>query len=331
MPPGATPPRLSVVLDTDPGVDDTWAILFLAAQPDVEIVAVGAAHGNVPTATAAANALRVLDVAGLDHVPVAVGHPTPLQQPLRTSEFVHGEDGLGGNAGPASPRGVSRESAAEQLVRLARQRPGELTLLALAPLTNIALALRLEPNLPSLLHRVVLMGGAFRVPGNVTAWAEANAAHDPEAAEEVLRAGFALTMVPLDMTDHAWADEAWLKRIAAATTPAARFASSVLDTYVALYSGARGTVGCVMHDPLAAAIMVDESLATYEEYQVMVELAGHTRGATLLDDRKFTIRHGGIPDDRRPVRIAATVDAATAMDRIRHALVTPGADQEGTR
>ena len=326
MPP-ATSPRLSVVIDTDPGVDDAWAILFLAAQPDIEIVAVGAAHGNVPTAVAAANALRVLDVAGLDHVPVAVGHPTPLQQPLQTSEFVHGDDGLGGNAGPASPRRTSPETAAEQLVRLARQRPGELTLLALAPLTNIALALRMEPGLPRLLRHVVVMGGAFRVPGNVTAWAEANSAHDPEAAEEVLRAGFDLTMVPLDMTEHAWADDIWLKRIADAATPAARFASSVLDTYVALYRNARGTTGCVLHDPLAAAIMADESLATYEEYQVMVELAGHTRGATLLDDRKFDIPQGGIPDQRPPVRIAATVDAATVMDRIHRALVTPEADR----
>jgi purine nucleosidase len=322
MPPAAST-RLSVVIDTDPGVDDAWAILFLAAQPDVEIVAVGAAHGNVPTATAAANALRVLDIAGLDHVPVAVGHPAPLQQPLQTSEFVHGEDGLGGNAGPASPRRTSPESAAEQLVREARQRPGELTLLALAPLTNVALALRMEPNLPRLLRRVVVMGGAFRVPGNVTAWAEANSAHDPEAAEEVLRAGFDLTMVPLDTTEHAWADENWLKRIADAASPAARFASSVLDTYVALYSNARGTVGCLLHDPLAAAIMVDESLATYEERQVMVELAGHTRGATLLDERTFSISQGGIPDQRRPVRIAATVDAATAMDRIQRALAIP--------
>ncbi|MFI0773047.1 nucleoside hydrolase [Streptomyces sp. NPDC021218] len=326
MPPTAST-RLSVVIDTDPGVDDTWAILFLAAQPDVEIVAIGAAHGNVPTAVAAANALRVLDVVGLDHVPVAVGHPTPLQQPLQTAEFVHGEDGLGGNAGPPSSRQTSTESAAEQLVRLARQQPGELTLLALAPLTNIALALRMEPNLPQLLRRVVFMGGAFRVPGNVTAWADANTAHDPEAAEEVLRAGFDLTMVPMDITEHAWVDEAWLKRVADTATPAARFASSVLDTYLAIYSNARDTAGCLMHDPIAAAIMVDESLATYKERQVVVELAGYTRGATLVDERRFSISQGGIPDQRPPVRIAATVDASTAMDRVHRALLTPEAGQ----
>ncbi|MFI1330738.1 nucleoside hydrolase [Streptomyces sp. NPDC020845] len=326
MPPTAST-RLSVVIDTDPGVDDAWAILFLAAQADVEIVAIGAAHGNVPTATAAANALRVLDVVGLNHVPVAVGHPTPLQQPLQTAEFVHGEDGLGGNAGPPSPRRTSTESAAEQLVRLARQRPGELTLLALAPLTNLALALRKEPNLPRLLRRVVFMGGAFRVAGNITAWADANTAHDPEAAEEVLRAGFDLTMVPMDITEHAWVDDAWLKRVANVATSAARFASSVLDTYLAIYSDAQGTTGCLMHDPIAAAIMVDESLATYTERQVVVELAGHARGATLVDERKFSISQGGIPDQRPPVRIAATVDAATAMERVQRALLTSEAGQ----
>ncbi|MGO4425165.1 nucleoside hydrolase, partial [Streptomyces sp. MCAF7] len=174
---------------------------------------------------------------------------------------------------------------------------------------------------------VVFMGGAFRVPGNITAWADANTAHDPEAAEEVLRAGFDLIMVPMDTTEHAWVDGAWLKRVADVATSAARFASSVLDTYLAIYSDAQGTTGCLMHDPIAAAIMVDESLATYTERQVVIELAGHGRGATLVDERKFSLSQGGIPDQRPPVRIAATVDAATAMERVQRALLTAEAGQ----
>lgn len=313
-------PRISVLIDTDPGVDDAWAILFLAAQPDVEIVGLGTIHGNVPTATAAANALRILDVAGLSNVPVAVGAEKPLQQPLSTAEIVHGVDGLGGQAGPESSRRPSNESAAEQIVRLARERPGEITLLAMAPLTNLALALRLEPNLPSLLHKVVYMGGAIRVPGNLTAWADANSGHDPEAADEVFRAGLPMTVVPMDVTELAWVDEKFLAEVAAADTPAAAFASRILETYVGIYSQLMGRTGCLMHDPLAAAIMLDPGLAEYEERQVLVELAGHSRGRTLIDDRGFPAEMSSITDGRPPVRIARTADAHTAMKRVRRAL-----------
>ncbi|MFD7101961.1 nucleoside hydrolase [Streptomyces celluloflavus] len=322
-PSGIPAERLSVVIDTDPGVDDAWAILYLAAQPHVEIVAVGAIHGNVPTAQATENALRILDVAGLTDVPVAAGHPTPLQQPLMTAETVHGVDGLGGQAGTPSSRRPVAESAAEQLVRLARERPGELTVLSLAPLTNIALALRMEPKLPELLRGIVYMGGAFKVPGNTSAWADANTWHDPEAGEEVVRAGFNLTMVSMDVTKLAWVEGDWLDDIAAMDTPAARYASQILDTYVEIYSQLDGRRGCVMHDPLAAALMVDPTLATYEERQVLVELVGHCRGATLVDARVgFPPEMSGITDGRRPVRIAVTADAATAMERVRKALVS---------
>ncbi|WP_412079063.1 nucleoside hydrolase [Streptomyces xanthophaeus] len=312
-------PRIPVLIDTDPGVDDAWALLFLAAQPDVEILGLGTIHGNVPTATSAENALRILDVAGLTDVPVAVGAEKPLQQPLDTAEFVHGPDGLGGQAGPASARRPTDESAAEQIVRLARQRPGEVTLLCLAPLTNLALALRMEPSLPSLLRSVVYMGGAIRVPGNLTAWADANSGHDPEAAEEVFRAGLPMTVVPMDVTELAWVDDEFLAAVAAADTPAAAFASRILETYVGVYSALMGRTGCLMHDPLAAAIMLDPSLAEYEERQVVVELAGHARGRTLIDDRGFP-GMSSITDGRPPVRIARTADAQTAMARVRQAL-----------
>ncbi|MER5783071.1 nucleoside hydrolase [Streptomyces mobaraensis] len=319
VPSGATGKRISVVIDTDPGVDDTWAILYLAGLPDVEIVAIGAGHGNVPTAQAAQNALRVLDVAGLPHVPVAAGHPAPLQQPLATAEFVHGPDGLGGKGGPVPSRGLAAESSAEQLVRLAWQRPGELTVLALKPLTDIALALRMEPQLPRLIRKLVYMGGAFRVPGNFTAWADANTGHDPEAGEEVFRAGFDMVVVPMDVTERdAWASREWLDEVAAVDTPAARYATQILDDYVGLYTQLQGRTGCVLHDPLAAAVMCDETLATYEERQVVVELAGHSRGATLIDDRQgYPPEASSIPDGRRAVKIAVSVEAEEAMGRVR--------------
>ncbi|GDY32889.1 nucleoside hydrolase [Gandjariella thermophila] len=311
--------RRPIVLDTDPGIDDALAILYLAAAPEVEIVAVGAAPGNLPTAMAADNALRLLDLVGLTDVPVALGAHTPLSQPPAISR-AHGEDGLGGAAGPPSARRPVAHSAAEQLVGLARRRPGELTVVALGPLTNLALALLLERDLPRLLRAVVWMGGAIHRAGNRTPHAEFNAWQDPEAAELVLAAGFDLTMVPLDVTETARADRAWVAAVAASADPRARFASRMLEHFVDFYATTLGIEGCLLHDPLAAAVAATPALATTcEEREVTVELTGtHTRGM-LVTDLRPTIHPCGYA--RRPVRVVVEADVSRLLDRLRHALV----------
>jgi purine nucleosidase len=314
-----------IILDTDPGIDDSLAMLYLAAQPEVEIVAVGSVHGNVSAPQAADNALRVLAIAGLDDVPVAVGAHRPLAQELRTSEFVHGADGLAGVAGPPPQRRPVDGSAAEQLVRLARANPGELSVLALGPLTNIALAVMLEPQLPNLLRSLHVLGGALGVPGNITAHAEANIWHDPEAADLVFDAGFGnLTLVGLDVTETARADGAWLDALAEVGSPRAQFASALLAYYSAFYSNMFGFRTCTIHDPLAAALLVDPSLATYRDVAVSVELNGtHTRGQLVSDWRKIMV-DTHIKSDagkgRKPVRAAAEVDAETFLTRLFEAL-----------
>jgi purine nucleosidase len=314
-----------IILDTDPGIDDSLAMLYLAAQPEADIVAVGSVHGNVPAPVAADNALRVLDLAGLDHVPVAVGARRPLAQALHTAEFVHGVDGMGGIAGPASKRRPVPVSAAEQLVQLARADPGELDVLALGPLTNIALAVLLEPELPSLLRSLVVLGGALDVPGNVTAHAEANIWHDPEAANLVFDAGFEnLMLVSLDVTETARADEAWLDALAALDTPRAKFANGLLDHYSAFYTNMYGFRTCTIHDPLAAALLCDPSLGTYRQVAVSVETRGeHTRGL-LVSDRRTIADDAHIESEagrgRRPVRAASTVDSEKFLSRLFEAL-----------
>jgi purine nucleosidase len=313
-----------VIIDTDPGIDDALAILYLAAATQVEIVAVGSVHGNVPAPQGAANALCVLEHAGLDSVPVAVGARRPIAQGLRTAEFVHGHDGLAGHATPTTHQPVA-ESAAEQLVTLARRYPGELTLLALAPLTNIALACLIEPDLPDLLRSVVVMGGALGVPGNITPHAEANFWHDPEAADLVLAAGFDnLTLAGLDVTEQASPDPTWLASLANIDDPRARFASALLTHYADVYSTLFGHRACSLHDPLAAAIAVDPGLATYRELPVAVELGGTTtRGQLLADLRGMTDDDhvaGMIGADRRPVKIATTADIPMFLNRLLAAL-----------
>lgn len=313
-----------IILDTDPGVDDALAIMYLAAQEDAEIIAVGSVHGNVPAPLAAQNALRVLELVNIS-APVAVGAARPLAQPLQTAEFVHGADGLGGRAG-APPRGrpVST-SAAEQLVRLARTHPGELTLLALGPLTNIALAVLLEPDLPKLLRSVVVMGGAVTVPGNITPYADANFFHDPEAADLVLSAGFPdLTLVALDATEQARAGAEWLTAVGALPGPRAEFANALLEHYAGFYSRMFGTTSCTLHDPLAAAIMLDPKLATYREMPLSVELTGtHTRGQVVWDQRLIANDDHIAADavaGRLRVKVAETVDVPRFLDQMYEAL-----------
>jgi purine nucleosidase len=313
-----------LILDTDPGIDDALAIMYLAAQEDAEIVAVGSVHGNVPASVAALNALRVLELVELD-APVAVGAARPLAQQLQTAEFVHGEDGLGGHAGPLPTGSLATGSAAEQIVRLARTNPGELTLLALGPLTNVALAVLLEPDLPNLLRSVVVMGGAVTVPGNITPYADANFYHDPEAADLVLGAGFQeLVLVALDATEQARVGTEWLAALAEVKNPRADFANKLLDHYGQFYSNMFGEHSCTLHDPLAAAIALDQKLASYRKMPLGVELTGtHTRGQVVSDLRSissdaYISTNAGA--GRVPIKVAESVDVPAFLDLMFSAL-----------
>lgn len=187
-------------VDCDPGIDDAVALAYLAARPEVEIVGIGAVFGNNAVDVTAQNALRLLDLYDRPDVPVAVGATRPLVQEPRLAGHVHGGNGLGDVKLPDPVRAPVPETAAELLVRLVRENPGEIDVLAVGPLTNLALALGLEPRLPALVRRLVVMGGAVEVPGNVSSHAEANIANDPEAAEAVFAAGFDLDIVALDIT-----------------------------------------------------------------------------------------------------------------------------------
>jgi purine nucleosidase len=274
-----------ILLDCDTGIDDALAILDFTARGG-ELLGVGSVHGNVPAPVGARNTLRVLEIAGCDSVPVCVGAARPLAQPLMTAENVHGRDGLGNTNQPDPQRALAPGSAAEQIVRLARQRPGEFTLVAIGPLTNLAVALLLDPELPSLVEDVVIMGGAVEVPGNVTPYAEANIWHDPEAAQLVIEASWRVTLVTLDATMQALLTPADLQAIRSAGSQRARFAAAILDHYISVYQQWLPGRTCPLHDPLALALVLNPELATYRELPTLVELRGaQTRGTTVCDLR----------------------------------------------
>lgn len=282
------PASRQLILDMDLGIDDALAVLYLAAQPDLDIVAAGSVHGNTPADFAAGNLLRVLALAGRADVPVALGASRPLVRELHLGAEVHGADGLGDTVAGPAPGAVTGESAPEQLVRLAREAPGRYDVLATGPLTNLAIALMLEPALPRLVRAVTVMGGAATVPGNMSPTAEANIWHDPEAARLVFEAPWPVTMVGLDVTTQTLLDEAAVATIAAAAphSERARFVTAILRCYLDFYERITGRRACSLHDPSAAAVYADPSLATTVlEADVTVACADDARGTTIVDRR----------------------------------------------
>ncbi len=244
-----------MLLDCDTGVDDTMAILYAALHPAVELVGVGAVWGNVDVDTATRNSLHAVAMAGQPEVPVARGAAGPITgRPPVFAPHVHGADGQGdrGTGRPVQP--AAEETAAEQIVRIASAHPGEVELVAVGPMTNVALALGLSPELPSLLRGVTIMGGAALAPGNVTEVAEANIHSDPEAAAAVFAADWPLTMVGLDVTMRTTLDAAQLDRLAAGGS-LARYVAAITELYAGFFAAnAFGERRSCMHDVLAVAI-----------------------------------------------------------------------------
>lgn len=310
-----------ILFDCDTGIDDALALLYLTGSGG-ELLASGSVHGNVPAPLGAKNTLRVLEVAGVSGVPVRVGAHRPFAQPLQTAEHVHGDDGLGNTNPPEPKEQLQPGSAAEQIVELARTRPGEFTLVAVGPLTNLGLALLLEPDLPSLIPEVFVMGGAMLPPGNITPTAEANIWHDPEAAALVAEAGWQATFVTLDATMRTVLKPEHLEAIRDSDAGRARFAWSILDFYLDVYQQWIPGRSCPLHDPLAVALALDPSLATYRTFPTRVELrGGQSRGTTLVDLRPTS--EGGQADASEtwwPVRYVDELDVERFQARFIEAL-----------
>jgi purine nucleosidase len=308
-----------VLLDCDTGIDDALAILYGAGN-GARYVACTVTHGNVPIPLGTRNTLTVLDAIGLTDVPVHQGAARPMAQPLLTAEFVHGQDGLGDAGIAASTREPAGTLAAAEIVRLARSRPGELTLVAVGPLTNLGLALLLEPRLPELVDRVVVMGGAVGVPGNASETGEANVWHDPEAAQLVLDAPWDVLLVGLEITMQTQLPPEALARIRDSADPRAQLAWRLVQHYLDVYEEVLGERTCVLHDPLAMALALDPELATYRLVRASIELRGErTRGQVVGDLRGYGPAPSD-PADPGVVRIVDSLDTAAFHARFLRAL-----------
>lgn len=279
-----------VIVDTDPGLDDTAAILFTLACPDrVTVEMVTTVFGNAGIDNSTCNALTILDAAGRTDIPVYQGAARPLLRPPRYAPHVHSEDGLGGLASRYPPTGSVRPGiAAEKIVEHIMASPGEITLVALGPLTNVALALALEPRLATGVREIVLMGGAVRVPGNVSPVASANMLNDPDAAAAVYSSGAPLVQAGLDVALPTIISPDHLARIAAVDTPAARLMTDVAKAAIASYLPLHGDEGGARFNDLpTVAYVVDKTLFRVERHPVVIETTGtYTTGMTVVDWRR---------------------------------------------
>ncbi|WP_019544330.1 nucleoside hydrolase [Streptomyces sulphureus] len=286
-----------LLMDCDTGIDDAVALMYLCLTPGVDLLAVTTVAGNTSAAQAARNSLQVLEAAGRTDIPVAAGAGTTLRGESRPeADHVHGKGGLGGVTRPAPSAALDPRHAARLIIDTAREAGGELDILATAPLTNLALALREEPRLPELIRHVTVMGGAVHHPGNVSPVAEANIGNDPEAAELVFAADWDLTLVPLDVTMRENLTEAHRQRLLAAGTPVSTLAGEILDFYFAFHEEvALPFRGSALHDPLAAGIAVGEvTPVSAPRLAVTVDTAdGAARGAIVADTRGM---HRGYPE-----------------------------------
>lgn len=280
-----------IIIDTDPGVDDAMAILFALACPELELIGLTSIFGNVTTELATQNALRLVEFAGRADIPVAHGADVPLAMDLdEIASYVHGDDGLGNTNQPPPTGAAIDTSAAQFIVETIMANPGEITLLPIGPLTNIALALALEPKIVEHVAEVVIMGGAATVNGNVNPAAEANIWHDPHAADKVLTAGLPLTMVGLDVTHQVVMDGDYFQRLRATGSKTCAYLDDVSRFYRDFYRAQVGVDGCFTHDPSAVAYVVDPTLFTTQSGAVRVLTDGIAMGQTVMDRKGIADR-----------------------------------------
>jgi purine nucleosidase len=274
-----------MIIDTDPGVDDAHAILLALAHPDVQVEAITTVNGNVDLNSTTANALKILDVADQD-IPVYRGCDRPLVNRPANADFVHGADGLGDCGIPASRKQVQSEHAVHALVRLANENPGEFTLVAIGPLTNLAVALSLDPDLPKKFKQLVIMGGAIYSHGNTeTVTAEFNIHTDPEAAHIVFSAWPMLTLLSWETTLAHVFTRAVLERFFNLGTPRAKFFQDTNQKILSYIEKRMGKDSLFAPDGLAMAVAVEPEIVTKSEKKyVSIELHGsQTRGQTVVD------------------------------------------------
>ena len=292
-----------IIIDTDPGVDDALAIFLALKSPEVKVEAITPVAGNVPLDLTLPNALRLLEIAGRSDIPVAAGASSPLKRRLVSAAYVHGNNGLAGVEFPEPTTKPVAESAQQLIRRIVRQSPGEVSIIAIGPLTNLALAFRDDPQLPSQVRSVTIMGGSLS-GGNITPAAEFNSYVDPEAAQAVYRSGARITMIGLDVTRKAALSEEQVRMLESAGNPAGHAAGRIMRATLEQVRRTGVNGGRLLaHDAMAVASFIDPSLVTRLDVHIEIETEGELTAGETVGYRKTPMR-----------RSAPLLDAPGAAD-----------------
>jgi purine nucleosidase len=273
-----------IIFDTDLGIDDACAVLLALASPELSVEGLSIVHGNCTLDQATTNALAVLELANASHIPVAKGCELPLVQPSFLAPETHGDTGLGYAKLPEPRPQPTVQHGCDFLIEKIMSQPGEITLVSIGPLTNIALAIRQEPRLVHVVKELIIMGGAIRHEGNTTALAEFNAYVDPHAAHIVFHSGIPMTLVPLDVTYQCILTAEDVRRMRQVDSPITEFVEDSTRFYMEFHDEYQGIQGCVINDPLALALTFAPELCTYQELPVDIDLSGGiSLGKTIGD------------------------------------------------
>ena len=272
-----------VIIDTDPGIDDSMAIFYALNSPEIELLALTTIFGNASTEICTTNALRLLEIAERSDIPVYKGAEKPIQSERRGSpDFVHGPDGQGDSNLPPPETSVQSETALEYLHTAIRNNPGEVTLIPIGPLTNIAELLRHDSSIDQDIKEIVLMGGNAISEGNATPAAEANIINDPEAADIVFSANCEISMVGLDVTNKVFMRKEVLDVICQFGDPRSQHLKKITPFYYEFLSNFFGEEGMPTHDSSAITYFLDRSLFSIVNYPIKVETEGISRGKTWM-------------------------------------------------
>ncbi|MGB0694433.1 MAG: nucleoside hydrolase [Rhodospirillaceae bacterium] len=287
-----------IIIDTDPGIDDAMAIHLAFAHPEIEMLGLSAIYGNVSVAQATRNACVLVDMAG-QPVPVARGAEQPLiQAPHPPADFAHGTEGFGDLDAMTHSHQPDPRSAAQFLVDSILADPGNVTVCAVGPLTNLALALEINPEIATQIKQLVIMGGVVNQAGNVSEWSEANIWQDPHAADKVFAARWPMTMVGLDVTTKIQCTPEDFASLAASNPKIGGFLNSITPFYIEFHRARSGEVACYLHDPSAVLFITNPELFTVEETPLKVICEGEQVGRTVR-----------APDSgRAPVKVTVAAD-----------------------
>lgn len=289
-----------IILDVDTGVDDALAIAYAVHSPELNLLGVTTCFGNIPVTDASRNSLAVLEALGVD-VPVIQGASETLVrgEKQRYSRHVHGQNGIG-NVELAQPTKsiVPDKHAVDYMIEQIYKRPHELTIVAVGPLTNLALAIQKDANIAPLIKEIIIMGGAVNVPGNVTPYGEANIVADPEAAGVVFSSGANVVLVGLDVTLQTLLPRAEIKKWQQSGEQATALLGKMTDFYIGAYEQLYpGIGGCALHDPLAIGVAINPSFVTTKRMEITVVTEGEKTGQTM-----------GLPSPSATVQVCVGVE-----------------------